>query len=169
MTRSRRLSLAVLVYFAAVSGQAVADLPSPSHDAWHTWQVDEANATNAMCCFNWRDGKSSRSGCALDGHNMSFTNSGDCAAEPGHLQVYARISGGKPVEIRVLSSNCPVSAKSEIVDLELVSADDNLNWFRNIIEDRQLQKQTREDALFALVMSESDAAYAYLDRLLSRR
>ncbi len=122
-----------------------------------------------MCCFNWRDGKSSRSGCTLDGRNMSFTSSGDCAAEPGRLQVYARINAGKPVEIRVLSSNCPVSAKSEIVDLGLVSADDNLNWFRNIIEDKQLHKQAREDALFALVMSESDAAYAYLDRLLSRR
>lgn len=169
MARTRLPTLAALLCFAAFSGHAAADLPSQLDDGWHTWQVDEASATNAMCCFNWQNGKSSRSGCDLDGRNMSFTNSGDCAAEPGNLKVYARIDNGKPVEIRVLSSNCPVSAKSKIVDLGLISAQNNLTWFRNIIENKRLHKQTREDALFALVMSESEAAYIYLDQLLSRR
>lgn len=168
MNRSIRIALALLACFAAISAPA-ADLPSQLGDGWHTWQVDEASATNATCCFDWQNGKSSRTGCDLDGRSIGFNNSGDWAAEPGNLKVYARIDNGKPVDIRVLSSNCPVSAKGKIADLGLVSAQNNLTWFRNIIEDTSLHKKTREDALFALVMSESEAAYTYLDQLLSRR
>ncbi len=169
MSRIQRAIIAALLCLASFSSQAANSLPFRLDDGWHTWQVDEASATNEVCCFGWQHGKSARSGCDLDGRNMSFTNSGDCAAAPGNLQVYARINDGKPVEIRVLSSNCPVSAKTEVVDLGLVSAQNNLSWFRKIIEDRSLYKKMREDALFALVMSKSEVAYAYLDQLLSRR
>ena len=44
-----------------------------------------------------------------------------------------------------------------------------MDWFRDIIEDRGMANDVREEALFALVISSSDAAYAYLDRLLSSR
>ena len=169
MSRTQRVAIAILLCFAAVGSHAANNLPTRLDAGWNTWQVDEANATNAMCCFNWTDGESKRTGCDLDGRNMSFTNSGDCAAAPGKLQVYARINNGQPVEIRVLSSNCPISAKMEVFDLGTVSAQSNLRWFREIIENRGLARKTREDALFALVMSESDAAYVYLDQLLSRR
>lgn len=169
MSHRQWTAVAILFCFAAVSSQAADNLPSRLDDGWHTWQVDEASAMVEMCCFNWQDGESSRAGCDLDGRNMSFTNNGHCAAAPGKLQVYARIDDDKPLKIRVLSSNCPTSAKTDVVDLGLVSAQSNLKWFRKIIEDKGFTKKTREDALFALVMSESDVAYAYLDQLLSRR
>jgi hypothetical protein len=44
-----------------------------------------------------------------------------------------------------------------------------MGWFRGIIEDRANANDVREEALFALVISSSDAAYAYLDELLSSR
>lgn len=40
---------------------------------------------------------------------------------------------------------------------------------RSIIEDKHLGKDVREEALFALVQSNSDKAYAYIDTLLSQR
>jgi hypothetical protein len=76
---------------------------------------------------------------------------------------------GVPRNIFVLSSLCPVSTESTIEDHGTVSADDNLDWFRTLIEDRRLPKDVREMALFALVQSNSDKGYVYIENLLSRR
>ena len=146
-----------------------ADVLSTSADGWHTWQVDEPGASSEMCCFSWKRGNKSRQGCNLDGHSVAFSDSGDCAAAPGTIQVYVRIDSGKPKDIRVLSSNCPVSTESEVTDHGIVATATNLNWFRSIIEDRSQSSDAREEALFGLVQSQSDAAYDYLDSLLSQR
>ena len=69
----------------------------------------------------------------------------------------------------MLSSNCPVSTESEVTDHGIVATATNLNWFRSIIEDRSQSSDAREEALFGLVQSQSDAAYDYLDSLLSQR
>ncbi|HNP62727.1 MAG TPA: hypothetical protein PKH39_02270 [Woeseiaceae bacterium] len=50
-----------------------------------------------------------------------------------------------------------------------VNAAETLARFRGIIEDRQLTRNTREEALLALIMSESNAAYDHLDRLLGHQ
>lgn len=167
MLRAIHIVFVALICASLVGGPAVADLPPFQDDGWYTWQVDETDANLEMCCFTWDRG--SRSGCNLDGRNMSYSDNGDCATVPGRLQVYVQIRNGEATDIRALSSNCRVSSKSEIIDLGLVSATDNLAWFRAKIEDRKLNRRVREAALFALAMSESDAAYEYFDRLLSRR
>lgn len=100
---------------------------------------------------------------------MSFTSDGDCAAALGAVQIYVHVEKGLPGNIRVLSSNCQVSAASAIADHGLVSVVENVAWFKSIIENEQLDIDVREEALFSLVQSESDAAYAYIDGLLSRR
>lgn len=169
MRRAIHITFVALICASLISGPAAADLPQVQDDGWYTWQVDETGASVEMCCFAWDRGNNVRSGCDLDGRNLSFSDNGDCAASAGKLQVYAQFKNGKAIEIRALSSNCAVSSTSEIVDLGLVSAADNLTWFRIRIEDRSLDRQVREAALFALAMSESDAAYAYFDRLLSSR
>ena len=167
-----RLSKLILwgVLLGAVAwSNAAAEISPGKSDGWHTWQVDEPGVSTEMCCFTWKKGNGSRSGCSLDGRGVSFTDSGDCAAAPGTVQVYVKFENGKPEDIRVLSSNCPVASESEIADHGLISASDNIDWFRNIIEDENQGKDVREEALFGLVQSGGDAAYAYLDRLLSRR
>ena len=164
------IKVAFLILFVSTlvwSEPSAAAVPPADADGWHSWQVDEANASTGACCFSRKRGETSRGGCNLDGHNVSFSNHGDCAAASGTLQVYVLIDTGRPKDIRVLSSNCPVSTDTEITDHGLVSSDDNIAWFRKIIEDRNLGHDVREEALFALVLSESDAAYAYLDRLLT--
>ncbi len=143
---------------------------SADSDGWHTWQVDEPGASTEMCCFTWKRGSKGRgAGCNLDGKNISFSDGADCGAVAGTMQIYVRLDGGIPTDIRVLSSNCPVSTQSTVKDHGLQSVGDNINWFRSIIEDQKLDHDVREEALFALVLSGSDAAYVYLDKLLTQR
>jgi hypothetical protein len=75
---------------------------------------------------------------------------------------------GHPEDILILSAQCPVFSESAIIDHGLVSAADNVDWFRSIIENPRLSKDIREMALFALVQSNSAEAYAWLDKLLSQ-
>jgi hypothetical protein len=168
--RALLLTLYLLLMGAAVLSSATADeLLQPNADGWHTWQVDEPGVSSEMCCFTWKRGDDSRKGCNLDGHSIAFSDSGDCAVAPGTIQIYVRLDDGEPKDIRVLSSNCPVSTESEVADHGLVSAGESLTWFRSIIEDQRLDIDIREEALFGLVQSESDAAFDYIDSLLTRQ
>lgn len=88
--------------------------------------------------------------------------------EPGTVQVYVKVVNGILKDVRAQGSNCWVSIDSEVKDHGLVSAEENLDWFRTIIESKHLDMDVREEALFGLVQTESDAAFAYLDRLLTQ-
>jgi hypothetical protein len=167
--RGLLVALYALLMGAAVLSSATADeLLQPNADGWHTWQVDEPGVSSEMCCFTWKRGDNSRKGCNLDGQSIAFSDSGDCAVAPGTIQIYVRLDDGMPKDIRVLSSNCPVSTESEVADHGMISAGESLTWFRSIIEDQRLDIDIREEALFGLVQSESDAAFDYIDSLLTR-
>ena len=168
MRPAKLLLLGAILGATLWGSQAKADILSAGADGWHTWQVDEPGVSSEMCCFSWNRGNKSRKGCNLDGHSIAFSDSGDCAVAPGTIQVYVRFDNGEPKDIRVLSSNCPVSTESEVADHGLVSAGESLAWFQSIIENRQLDMDIREEALFGLVQSESDAAFDYLDSLLTQ-
>ena len=169
MRPAKIVLLGALLGAALLGSNATAEVLSTDVDGWHTWQVDEPGASSEMCCFTWDRGNKSRKGCNLDAHSIAFSDSGDCAVAPGTIQIYVRLDNGEPKDIRVLSSNCPASTESEVRDHGLVSTDESLDWFRNIIEDQRLDMDIREEALFGLVQSESDAAFNYIDSLLTRR
>lgn len=163
------LMYGVLLGAVIWSGNSAADILPTGADGWHTWQVDELGTSTEMCCFAWKSGDRLREGCNLDGRSIAFSDNGDCSAAPGTIQVYVRLDDGVPDDMYILSSNCPVSTESAIADHGLISVQENMRWFRTVIEDRNLANDVREEALFALVNSNSDAAYAYLDKLLSSR
>jgi hypothetical protein len=165
--RGCKLVLCSAIMVAVAWSTAAAEIAPRMSDGWHTWQVDESGVSSEMCCFTWRNGNTSRDGCHLDNRSISFTSGGDCAAAPGTVQVYVKFENSGPKDIRVLSSNCPVSSESEILSHGLVSANENLDWFRDVIESDDNSQDLREEALFGLVQSGGDAAYVYLDRLLS--
>ena len=169
MRLSRLLVVGVLLGAVTWSGSSAAEILPAGADGWHTWQVDEPSASTEMCCISWKRGDRSGKGCNLDGNKISFSDGGDCAAAPGTIQVYVLLDNGTPKEIRVLSSNCPVTTDATATDHGLIPEAENMRWFRGIIEDRGMASDVREEALFALVISRSDAAYAYLDKLLSSR
>lgn len=165
MRRSTLFSL-MLAALAAVS-PAAAELGELS-EGLHTWQI-ESTADVHACCYSSRRGKEAHGGCRIDARSLSFTSRGDCAAGPGAAQVYVRIAAGKPAGIWVLSSACPVTAASAIEDHGQVSAIDSVEWFRSVIENGRADRDVREQALFALVQTESDVAFSYLDRVLTDR
>jgi len=168
--RALILALWGLLTGAAVLSSATADETLHiGDDGWHTWQVDEPDASNEMCCFTWNRRDDSRKGCNLDANSIAFSDGPECGVAPGTIQVYVRLDDGLPKDIRVLSSNCPVSTESEVADHGLVSAGESLDWFRSIIENQRLDMDVREEALFGLVQSESDAAFNYIDSLLTQR
>lgn len=168
MRPAKIILLGVLLGAVLWSSKSEAEILAADADGWHTWQVDEPGASTEMCCFSWKRGNKSREGCNLDGHSIAFSSDGDCAAAPGTVQIYVLLDDGRPKDIRVLSSNCPVKTETSVTDHGLVTVDESLGWFRGIIENKQLEMDVREEALFGLVQSESDAAFAYLDRLLTR-
>ena len=168
MRASRLLVLGVIIGAVAWSHAAAADILPDGASGWHTWQVDEPASTE-MCCYSWKRGTESSSGCNLDGSHVSFSSNGDCKSAPGSVQVFVLLKNGAPDDIRVLSSNCPVTAASAITDHGLVTSEENIDWFRTFIEDKDASQDVREEALFALVLSGSDAAFTYLDRLLTSR
>jgi len=168
MRLSKLLMYGVLLGAVTWSGNSAAEILPAGADGWHTWQVDEPSASTEMCCISWKHGDRSDKGCNLDGNNISFSDGGDCAAAPGTIQVYVRLVNGKPKNIRVLSSNCPVTTESTVTDHGLIPEAENMGWFRGVIEDKGIANDVREEALLALVISGSNAAYAYLDGLLTR-
>ena len=158
----------VLLGAVAWSSDSAAEILPAGADGWHTWQVDEPSASTEMCCISWKHGDRSGKGCDLDGSNISFSDSGDCSAAPGTIQIYVRLDNGTPREIRVLSSNCPVTTQATVTDHGLIPVAENIGWFRGIIENKGIANDVREDALLALVISGSNAAYVYLDGLLTK-
>ena len=166
MGRCKTLLYTALFAFTP-SYAAAAGLLDQAVDGWHTWQIDEAGVSSQMCCYSWRNGETERKGCSLEGTHRGF--SGDCDSIAGTVQVYVKVTDGVPDDIRVLSSNCPVSSESEVADHGLISGSDNLDWFKQIIEDADNSDDLRENALFGLVQSGGDAAFEYLDRLISGR
>ena len=163
-----RFSVIVIIALLAVAFPATAKGPGTLDDGLHTWQV-EGTTDVQSCCYGWRHGKVAKGGCQIDRSSVSVSINGDCAAGPGAAQVYVRVSGGVPVGVWVFSSACPVTAEDEILDHGIVSAGDSVDWFRSVIEGRDVEQDVREKALFALVQTESDAAFRYLDRLLTER
>jgi len=166
MRAARAAALAACVVFAAICSPTHAELLAGS-DGWHSWQTDEAGAITDMCCFTRQRGAGSRAVCYLDETRLVFSSGDDCAASPGRAQYYVLVEDGKPREIRVLSEACPVETGGQITDHGIVPAAENLAWFRRVIEDRTVSNDVREEALFALVLSESNLAFDYLDRILS--
>ncbi len=91
------------------------------------------------------------------------------SAASGTMDVYVQFANGQPQDIRILGTNCYTSTPPEAVDHGLASSEENLIWLRTVVENRSLDHGVREEALFALVLTESDAAYDYIDRLLTQR
>ncbi len=158
--------VAVLIIW---SESTAADIVTDKSDGWHTWQIDEVGSVGEMCCFTGQRGSPTKAGCNLDGGRVSFGNDGDCSADTGAVQFYVLVKNGKPLKIRTLSSECPVTTEAAITDHGVVTAGDNIEWFEKVIEDTSLSQSLREEALFGLVQSESNTAFEYLDRLLSGR
>lgn len=168
MTAKKTIAVALCIAVAGLPDPAGAEMFASS-DGWHSWQTDEPGAITEACCFDWRHGSPATAGCNLDGRSVRYSSDGQCAAGPGRAQYYVLMENGKPQEVLVLSEACPVESAAQIIDHGVLPAEENIAWFRQVIENPTLDADVREEALFALVQSESSLAFDYLDQLLSQR
>jgi hypothetical protein len=155
-----RLAVVVIMFAACFSNESLGtEFTGPAGDGWHTWQVTAAN--------------------------------GDV------LHIYTLLRFGEPVEFRVRSKSvCVDDFEVDAVDLGNVDVDQSVDWLQQYIEPRAelssaaimaislhsgdrpiavlanivttgTDRRIREEALFWLGQSDSDEAFAVLDRLLS--
>lgn len=136
-------------------------------------------------------------GCRLGHGENDLATAGDCDLTSDTMQIFLEVSGGRVRELRAFSSGCPVSVDADVRTIDGVSTADSIAWLLReveensrlaeeaimtlsfhaerealdaligLVEDRGQRHDTREEALFWLVQTESDEAFAYLDRLLN--
>jgi hypothetical protein len=79
---------------------------------------------------------------------------------------------GKPTRIRTVGPDCRISwgrsdgISGEVTDMGVLSLDDSVALLLDIASAEDLDLDVRQEALFGLAQSDSDAAFAYLDQLL---
>ena len=91
------------------------------------------------------------------------------SADGEQVQIYVLIEDGRPARIRSLSWNCSQPARENLVDHGSISSNESYAWFRAVVEDATVDEDIRDAALFGLVESGADEAFAYIDRILSRQ
>lgn len=136
-------------------------------DGWYKWQVKGNTTALSSCCFQLGGGVSQRTTCNLDDGHGIVTSNTPCEGTSGHSTYYLRKEGGVPVRIRVYDGNCEVSSSAPITDMGSLSADESVAMLLDIVNDRKLDMDVREEALFWLAQSNTDSAFAYFDELLA--
>ena len=101
-------------------------LAAAPRDGWARWQIDAAASAPAWCCFDWESGDKRSTGCALDDKSRNFSHDDD-APPATTLIVYAKYAAGAIVDARAYAPDCPVTARTPIVDLGIVSNDASLD------------------------------------------
>jgi hypothetical protein len=83
--------------------------------------------------------------------------------------LFLRQENSKPASILMFSPDCRWSSNGisgEVTDMGALSLDDSVDMLLDIVSEKDLDMDVREEALFGLAQSDSDTAFAYLDQLL---
>lgn len=193
----RVLLLASLFAVRAIANAA--ELAAELDDGWHNWEVPAGAAGAQSCCYYIGNGGVRTEGCRLGSGSAGIIINGDCVTTSDTLNVYVRVDGGDVVEIRALSAACPVVASGPVTEAGAVDTAESIAWLlrhtnddsdiaeeavtaialhedesafaalRPLIEDRGQAMDIRRHALFWLAHSGGEAAFEYLDHLLSAR
>ena len=185
--------LAGALLLATIYSESAA-APKFDADGWHTWRVQSVD-DSVRCCGIWTSGKLTSSGCNLDTGRSSRIC--DKVGAMDEAQIYVKSEAGKVIEIRALSPQCPVDSEHEIHGLGMIDNAESVAWLtpdmhsdselgedaiaaiaahagpdafaalRTLLEDRRLDMDVREQALFWLVHGGSDAAFDYVATLLT--
>ena len=151
------LAFAIVLFAAGVASESYgSDLLRISDDGWYSWQV----------------------------------------AGDEELKIYAYIKSERPRELRIPDMECSRSDTPDAETLGTISAEESVAWLGRFISPRSkvsgevmaaisahpdgagtrllqdvvrsdLDRKNREEAVFWLAQSDDDAAFAFLDRLLS--
>ena len=110
-------------------------------DGWYKWRVDGPMNRGHSCCND----------------------------SSGELTIYVRSENGNPVRIRAFDSDCGKAPGETVADLGHVPLERSDALLLEIVQAGDAGMDVREEALFWLVHTGSDATFEYVDRLLSSR
>lgn len=175
---------AAILTIALLLSQAVgATIPEMSEDGWYRWQIENPQRGHMYC---WK------------GHNMYATKCDELSGADA-LYLYAHSRKGEVVDLRIRNERCGDDLEDEFSDLGVVANADSIAWLKalaqanarssedataaiaahasedalpaliSLIENKRLDQDVREHALFWLAQSDDDKAYEYLDTLLASR
>jgi hypothetical protein len=193
--RLPRLVLASMLLAAVVGSETrAAGLQENMNDGWHAWRVASSNPQAIRCCYSWSVGRPTLKTCDLDRHNGMSIVAGEASQDSDETQIYAYFRSGKATRITALSSQCPVRSAENINDLGLVDAGESVLWLNayvsgddklsedalaaiaahdgglsaliDVVENRRLPMELREQSLFWMAQSDDDEAFDYVERLL---
>jgi hypothetical protein len=126
--------------------------PSPANastfdqaDGWYKWRVENPVGMGYSCCGR------------LSGESS------------GELTIFVHSENGNPVRIRAIDSNCGKSPEETATDLGSLSLERSDALLLEIVQASDVDQDVREDALFWLVHTGSDATFDYVDQLLTSR
>jgi hypothetical protein len=187
----------VLLYPAIHAPLAVCDEIKLQEDGWYRWEVPAGAGGRKSCCYRFHNGRVDQTGCRLGGGMDEYVLPEPCDIDSDTMMIHVEVRNGKVREIRPLSSACPVRSSTEIHTIESVTVQESIAWLTReadanrtvvdeavmalsfhsreaalsalfaLLENRAMSMEIREQALFWLVQSDYDEAYAYLDRLLN--
>lgn len=165
-------------------------------DGWYRWEVAAGAGGRHACCYRFRSGNIQNMGCKLGNGANEFGLDKPCQLDSDTMQIFVEVREGQVREIRPLSSDCPVRTGADVQTLENISPADSIAWLLSqaerhphimdeavmtisfhreaealptlfgLLKDREITHDTREQALFWLIQTDADEAYAYIDRLL---
>jgi hypothetical protein len=142
----------VKVVSLALLAIAFLGTPSPANastfdqaDGWYKWRVESPVGMGSSCCGHLSGGLS------------------------GELTIFVHSENGSPVRIRAFGSNCAKAPEETATDLGSMSLERSDALLLEIVQTSDVDMDVREEALFWLVHTGSDATFDYVDQLLSRR
>lgn len=160
-----------------------ASIPAISEDGWYRWQVEDPEGGHVYC---WR-------------RDYSYVRKCEESDTAAAVYIYARSRDGEIVDIRIRSLQCGDDMNDEYRELGIVANADSIAWLKTLaeanerasedataaiaahaseqalpvlialVENRRLDHDVREQALFWLAQSDDDEAFDYLDKLLADR
>ena len=86
--------------------------------------------------------------------------------EASGKELFVQRNQGKLIRIAVSGWNCDFMRRRPATHLGELSTDDAVAMLLDIVMDRRLDRELRNQALFGLAQSGSDRAFAVLDRLI---
>ena len=133
-------------------------------DGWVAYHVPMIAEAGEPCCFSWRAGSVSNTGCDLDGRQWNFgTNDKQPPTQKtGTLAMYLHVARGNIDRVRAVAASCPVKAQSEIRWIENADAVQSVQLLSGwLAADNDTHKED-DNALAALAYHDESSATSAL-------
>lgn len=142
-------SIAGIHCLLGISFMAIAEVPALPNNGWVSWEVNAVDNAPNWCCFEWKNKQALPAQCDLDNKNMSYGRSNDYDFNVDSMQIFVKLQDGALQKMHALSSSCVVQAKSEIIKLGRLPAEDSVEWLSTHINQKH---QLSSDVLAAIAV-----------------